>query len=259
MHHIFVENKNIDFANATVTLNAKDDYYNYNHLVNSLRVKINENILCSVEPFITSFDYKTKVIKINKEEIELLIEENVEGRELPIKVNLYQGLCKSDKFEHIIEKAVELGASEVVPLNAKNCIVKMDTNEKKLNAKLERYNKIAKSAAEQSKRHIIPKVVAPVDFLNLATFNKENVFNILFYENENEISKTKKALQEIKRNIINKEILINVFIGPEGGWTDDEVNEAIKSKFYILSLGKRILRTETASFAALSLIAYEFE
>ena len=256
MHHIFVNDKNVNISNKIIEISAKDDFENYNHLANALRVKLGEFVLCSVEPFTTSFDYKTKVIGIDKENILLQIEESVEGRELPITVNLYQGLCKSDKLEFIIEKAVELGAKTIIPLETKNSVVKFDINEKKSLSKIERYNKISKSAAEQSKRHIIPEVLKPKDFINLEILKNENVFNLLFYENENDITKTRKVLDKIKNT---KDAIVNIFVGPEGGWTDEEVKFAKENNFYILTLGSRILRTETAAITALSIVAYEIE
>lgn len=263
MHHIFVNPKNVDIENKLIIISKTFDIENYNHLANSLRIKLKENILCSVLQFISSFDYKCSVESIDKDSIALKIEEEIKSKELGININLYQGFTKSDKFEYIIEKAVELGVHKIIPVNNEYSIVKYSESDKKLETKINRFNKIAKSAAEQSKRHIIPKVSNPIDFVQLSKLkNGVNSYNILFYENANGICETKKIIFEIKNKIINlsdEKCEINVIIGPEGGFSESEINIAKDSLFYILSLGDRILRTETASLTALSILMYEFD
>jgi 16S rRNA (uracil1498-N3)-methyltransferase len=263
MHHIFVKANFVDLDNKLITVDKTDDFENYNHLVNSLRVKVGEQVLCSVMPFISTFDYKTSVTSIDKEKVSLKIEESVEGNELPVKLNLYQGLAKSDKLEFIIEKAVELGVASVVPLVVKNAVVKIDKDDKKYQNKNIRYNKIARSAAEQSKRHVIPEVYEPLT-IKEAINNTKNDYNIVFYENANDINYTKEVIELIKKDMISKTSAegtsqVNIFIGPEGGYTEDEISEMKSAGFYILTLGKRILRTETAALAAITLFMYEFE
>ena len=180
MHHIFVDKKETSLDDKLIIIDNNSDYENYNHLVNSLRIKEGEFVLCSLNPFISSFDYKTKVISIDKNEVRLGIEEETKANELDVEINLYQGLCKSDKFEFIIEKAVELGVHRIIPIDTEYTVVKLDQNEKKLNAKLDRFNKIAKSAAEQSKRHYIPEVLRPLSFDKIKNFDLNNFYNILF-------------------------------------------------------------------------------
>lgn len=255
MHHIFVDKKEASLDDKLIIIDNNSDYENYNHLVNSLRIKEGEFVLCSLNPFISSFDYKTKVISIDKNEVRLGIEEETKANELDVEINLYQGLCKSDKFEFIIEKAVELGVHRIIPIDTEYTVVKLDQNEKKLNAKLDRFNKIAKSAAEQSKRHYIPEVLKPLSFNQLENMDLNNFYNVLFYENAKSIDETRSCIKTIKDN----KKPVNIFIGPEGGFSDKEIEKVQKLDFKILTLGKRILRTETAAVTALSILMYEFE
>ena len=260
MHHIFVENDYVDLDKKLIIINGDEDFDNYNHLANSLRVRLNESVLCSVMPFVSAFDYKTRVIEIDNKKIVLQIDEKVECSELMIKLNLYQGLAKADKIEYIIEKAVELGVSSITPLIVTNAIVKIDKEDKKYLNKINRYTKISKSAAEQSKRHIVPNINMPLT-IEEAIQKTKNDYNIVFYENAEGMEYTKKIIRSIKDemqgNSSSKEI--NIFIGPEGGYTDEEIQKMRESGFYILTLGKRILRTETAALVAITLFMYEFE
>ena len=260
MHHIFIKENQIRVNDKEIEINKNDDFNNYNHLANVLRVKNGEYILCSVESFKMPFDYKSKVMSLDENSILLEIEEKTDANELPVSVNLYQGITKSDKFEFIIEKATELGVKEIFPLSTKFCVAKIEEDKK--GKKLERYNKISKSAAEQSKRHIIPEVKEPISFNNMVTkINSENNVNLLFYENVDGIENTKNIIENIKTKMNNniKDLTVNVIIGPEGGFSEEEINLAKDNNINILSLGKRILRTETAAAAALSIIMYELE
>lgn len=260
MHHIFVNENIVDLPNKTIRLSKDDDFEVFNHLVKSLRVNVKEQILCSVVPFESTFDYLCEVTNVDAENVTLSIKEEVVSRELPVKINLYQGISKSDKLEFIIEKAVELGANSITPISTEYCIAKID--EKKSDKKLDRFNKIAKSAAEQSKRHIIPKVNEPlkyVDLLNeIISISDKAVYNLLFYENADGITGTKKVVQEIKKDLnSDKDIIVNVIIGAEGGFSEKEIEMARAKGLSILSLGERILRTETAAVTALSILMYE--
>ena len=260
MHHIFVNENIVDLPNKTIRLSKDDDFEVFNHLVKSLRVNIKEQILCSVVPFESTFDYLCEVTNVDAENVTLSIKEEVVSRELPVKINLYQGISKSDKLEFIIEKAVELGANSITPISTEYCIAKID--EKKSDKKLDRFNKIAKSAAEQSKRHIIPKVNEPLRFVDLlneiSSISNKAVYNLLFYENADGITGTKNVVQEIKQDLnSDKDIVVNVIIGAEGGFSEKEIEMARAKGLSILSLGERILRTETAAVTALSILMYE--
>ena len=260
MHHIFVNDNIVDLPNKVMRLSKDDDREVFNHLVNSLRINKGEQILCSVVPFASTFDYRCEVSNVDSENVELIIKEEMKSRELPVNINLYQGISKADKLEFIIEKAVELGVSSITPLSTEYCIAKID--EKKSGKKIDRFNKIAKSAAEQSKRHIIPKVNEPLKFSDLVNeignTSEKNIYNLLFYENADGITGTKNVIKEIKHDLGNKsDVSVNVIIGPEGGFSESEIDMAKQSRFSILSLGDRILRTETAAVTALSILMYE--
>ncbi len=257
MHHIFINENEIDLSNKKITIKSESE--NYHHLIKSLRIKKNEHVLCSVVPFSSSFDYRAVVNDIKDDSIILLVEENVEGNELPANIHLYQGISKYDKLEFVIEKAVELGANTITPISTEYCVAKID--DKKTEKKIDRFNKISKSAAEQSKRHIIPEIEEPIEFkkMILELSNKQG-FNLLFYENASGITETKKILSKIIDSIrsgTDKNIDINVIIGPEGGFSEKEIEMAKNANINILSLGNRILRTETAAITALSILMYE--
>ena len=150
-----------------------------------------------------------------------------------------------------------------MPLIVKNAVVKIDKDDKKYQNKNIRYNKIARSAAEQSKRHVLPEVCEPLT-IKEAINNTKNDYNIVFYENANDINYTKEVIELIKKDMISKTSAegtsqVNIFIGPEGGYTEEEISEMKSAGFYILTLGKRILRTEKAANAAITLFMYEFE
>ena len=178
--------------------------------------------------------------------------ESMEQRELPVKITLLQGIPKSDKLEMIIQKAIELGVSEIIPVKTKRVVVKID--EKKVDAKVSRWNAIAESAAKQSKRSIVPKVLKPQTVENALETVKDYSVKLLPYENAQGIKKTRSILDSLdtKNNIA-------VFIGPEGGFEEDEVKKATDFGFDVITLGRRILRTETAGLALLGNIMIRLE
>ena len=172
--------------------------------------------------------------------------------ELPAKITLFQGLPKGDKVEYIIQKAVELGVYRIVLVDTKRTVVKLD--EKKASKKMERYNAIALSAAKQAKRSIIPKVEGVLS-LKEALKDAQELDEILIpYENAEGIS----YAREVVKNLKEKES-IGVFIGPEGGFAEEEVEKAKEQGAKCITLGKRILRTETAALTALSILMFELE
>ena len=168
--------------------------------------------------------------------------------ELSVKVDLYQGIPKSDKMEAIIQKSVELGVNTIFPVNMKNCIAKI----KDENKKQERWQKISESAAKQSKRNIIPSIEKSVNIDFICNNIKNYDLVIIAYENEENI--TIKDI--LKENKIEK---IAIVVGPEGGLTENEVDKLINSGAKVATLGKRILRTETAPITMLSMIMYEYD
>ena len=243
MYHFFVEEKQVNGENAYIS--GSD----VNHIVNVLRMKIGEELLISVKG---DWDYLCKIEEIENDRVNLKLLESMEQRELPIKLTLLQGIPKSDKLEMIIQKAIELGVSNIIPVKTNRVVVKID--EKKTQAKVNRWNAIAESAAKQSKRSIIPKVLKPQTIDNALEIVKDYGVKLLPYENADRIKKTKDIL-----NSLDSKNNIAVFIGPEGGFEEAEVKKSTDSGFEVITLGKRILRTETAGLALLSNIMIRLE
>ena len=216
------------------------------HAIKSLRVNIGEKIiLCDKN----SIDYICAVEEINNGELYLsVIKSQACTSEPDIQVTLYQALPKSDKMDLIVQKAVELGVFKVVPIITSRCISK--PNEKSRIKKVDRWKKISKEAAKQSGRGIIPEILAPIDFdkaiLNIKNYDK----TLIFYENGG---------TTIKKCLNASPTKIAIFIGPEGGFEKEEISLSKSYGAEISTLGPRILRTETASLASLSIIMNTFD
>ena len=180
-----------------------------------------------------------------------ILEKEAESTELPCRIYLFQGLPKNDKMEWIIQKTVELGVYEVIPVAMKNCVVKLD--DKKAKSKVMRWQAIAESAAKQSKRSLIPEVKMPMSYKEAVAYAKELDVKLVPYENEHGMAGTKAAMEQIKKGES-----IAVFIGPEGGFAPEEI-ALVQDEMQLISLGKRILRTETAGIAALAILGYQLE
>ena len=174
------------------------------------------------------------------------------GYELSSKIYLFQGLPKADKMELVIQKAVELGAFEVIPVAMKRSVVKLDA--KKAESKVKRWNAIAESAAKQSKRSILPQVSDVVTFAQAVKMAENCQIKLLPYECADGMEKTKRLIENITPGQD-----IAVFIGPEGGFDLDELELAKEAGCEIITLGKRILRTETAGMMLLSVLMYHLE
>ena len=222
------------------------------HISNVLRLKKEDEILvCTKEE---GSNYEAKIIEISKEYIKCkLLEKNTETVESNVNVDIYQGLPKADKMEYIIQKATEIGVRNIYPVKMERCVVKLDS--KSEIKKIDRWNKIAEVAAKQSKRDFIPKVENVINIENIC--QNANKYDIILIAYENEEGNTiKKELKNLDRN---KELKIAVVIGPEGGIASKEVEELTLTGAKTVTLGKKILRTETASLVILSDIIYEFE
>ena len=243
MYHFFVSEEQINGENAYI------EGSDVNHIANVLRMKPGEELLISVKG---DWDYLCKIVDIDAERVSLKVLESMEQRELPVNITLLQGIPKSDKLEMIIQKAVELGVSEIIPVKTKRVVVKIE--EKKQASKVNRWNAIAESAAKQSKRSIIPKVSEPMSIDNALEIVKDFGVKLIPYENADGIDKTRKILDSMDKT---KDIA--VFIGPEGGFEEVEVERIKNSGFEVITLGKRILRTETAGLALLSNIMIRLE
>ena len=244
MHHFFVERELITDEGILLTDS------NYNHAVNVLRLREGERIIIS-DP--DGVDYMCSVEEICREArggtgpylraaVGEICEEN---HELPAEVVLFQCLPKSDKMELIIQKAVELGVTEIVPVISARCISRPDT--KSLARKTERWNKIALQSAQQSRRGIIPCVRPTVTFSQAVETLSEKDCNIIFYECGG------KRTGEILPPDVEK---INIFIGSEGGFEEKEVSQVIARGGTPATLGRRVLRCETAPLCAVSIIMY---
>lgn len=233
-----------DFNNNEIT---SDDVF---HIRNVMRNKIGDNILIGFN----NKTYLAEIISISSDKVKYeIIEEKIGNNELPVFVSIFQGYPKGDKLEDIIKHGTEMGAYEFYPVLMKRCVFKLE--EKKKDSKLQRFRKIAKEAAEQSYREIIPNVV---DILSLKQidFSKYD-YKILCYEESaknNENSNFKNIIKNLK-----KDDKIAVLIGPEGGIDEFEVKYLESIGFIPCALGKRILRTETVYAYALSAISYEME
>jgi len=243
MYHFFVSEEQINGENAYI------EGSDVNHIANVLRMKPGEELLISVKG---DWDYLCKIVDIETDRVNLKVLESMEQRELPVNITLLQGIPKSDKLEMIIQKAVELGVSEIIPVKTKRVVVKID--EKKVDTKVNRWNAIAESAAKQSKRSIIPKVYEPMSIDNALEIVKDFGVKLIPYENADGIDKTRRILDNM-----DKTKNIAVFIGPEGGFEESEVERIKNSGFEVITLGKRILRTETAGLALLSNIMIRLE
>ena len=222
-----------------------------NHIKNVLRMKIGEEI--AVSNGVDGREYRCEVAQLLTDEVVCklrFIKEN--DVELPAQVYLFQGLPKADKMELIIQKAVELGAYSVIPVATRRSIVKLD--DKKAAAKQNRWQGIAEAAAKQSKRKIIPKIEKVMSFAEALEMAKELEVRLIPYELAEDMSHTKEIIERIREGQ-----KIAIFIGPEGGFDETEIALASEVGVEPITLGKRILRTETAGMTVLAWLMYHLE
>lgn len=243
MHNFFVDENGRQ--NGCYIISGND----YNHIKNVLRMNCGETFLVSVNGksdlcSLESFEGESVIARI--------IEEDYQNTSLPCKIILFQGLPKSDKMELIIQKTVELGVEEIIPVEMSRCVVKLDDKKKK--SKTQRWQSISESAAKQSKRTVIPQVCDAISFKQALKKAAELDHIIIPYENENGMKATKEALEQIKSGDT-----IGIFIGPEGGFEESEIEAAISAGGKSVSLGKRILRTETAAITAVGMCMLHIE
>ena len=241
-----------------VNRQANDDRFfiveeDRHHIVKVMRMQIGDQIIC-VDP-----EGKQAVCRLAEITDESVVADVVQWKdevtELPISITIASGLPKGDKLEWIIQKGTELGAHQFLPFAAKRSVVKWD--EKKAAKKIERWQKIAKEAAEQSHRAFMPEIVSPMSFKELLTKSKDFNYKLAAFEDESRNGETSVFSSTLKK--INKgESLLLVF-GPEGGLANEEVQLLKEHGFGLCGLGPRILRTETAPLYALAAISYHFE
>ena len=170
-----------------------------------------------------------------------------------MRITLFQGMPKKDKLELIIQKAVELGACEIVPVMTKRTVVKL-SEEKKINKRLERWQSIAYAAAKQCDRGIIPTVHKPVSYEEALAMADQLDYNVIPYELQTGMEEARKIV-----NQACKQRSLGIFIGPEGGFEPEEVERAMTRNIHPMTLGKRILRTETAGMALLSILMFQMQ
>ena len=220
-----------------------------NYLKNVMRLNVGDEIVVMDSK---SKEYTSKILSVNGDMITAeLVEERHPKSEPKVQITIAQGIPKGPKMELVVQKATELGAIRIIPVMMERSIPKFDKDKEQ--AKVNRWQKIAKEAAEQSGRLIIPFVDPVKPFKDLFLLKKDIDLCVLLWEMEKE-NMIKKVLQE-HRGI--KHLL--VVIGPEGGFSHEEVESAKAAGFITASLGSRIVRTETASIAVLSILEYEFE
>lgn len=233
-------------AGTSITLTGGD----VNHIRNVLRLKPGEQILISDG---RGRDYYCRISDIDGEYVVADIEDVCDNfAELPVEVTLFQGYPKSDKMDLIVQKMVELGVHRIVPVFTARTVVKLDA--KKAAKKTERYNSIAESAAKQSGRGLIPEVLTPVTFAHAIEMASELDMNIIPYEEAEGLEYSRKVLSEI-----HGKKSLGIFIGPEGGFSRDEVEQAMAAGAKSITLGHRILRTETAGLAVMSIVMFEID
>lgn len=246
MYRFFVKQEQIDMEEKKIHITGSD----VNHIKNVLRMRQGETILISAGD---NLEYTCLVSEMEAEEVIADISYVQEvGMELPSKIYLFQGLPKSDKMELIIQKAVELGAAEIVPMATKRAVVKLDA--KKAAKKVQRWNEIAKSAAKQSKRGLIPEVKPVMSFKEAVEYGKSMDMLLIPYEDAKGIAHSREVVEAVK----DKKSL-GIYIGPEGGFPEEEVSLAMKAGAEPVTLGHRILRTETAGMTLLSILMFMLE
>lgn len=220
-----------------------------NHIKNVLRMRPGEEIRVSSE---NGQDHFCRITEITDEFVQADILRPAENTELPCPIYLFQALPKGDRMETVIQKAVELGVYEIIPVEMKYCVVRLDA--KKAQAKVKRWQAIAESAAKQSKRSRIPHICEPVNIKQALAYAKKTGGTFLVpYENERGMAATKDALTGLETGEP-----ISIMIGPEGGFAPEEI-EMVRSEAKVISLGKRILRTDTAAIAMLSVLMLYLE
>lgn len=246
MQRFFVEPHQIDEEAHQIHITGSD----VNHISNVLRMKTGEELWISDG---SKYEYRCTIESFEPDEVLLHIVYSQEPEyELPCRIYLFQGLPKADKMELIIQKAVELGAYEIIPVETKRCVVKLDG--KKSAKKTARWQQIAESAAKQSKRMLIPDVHEVLTFREALKYAESMDVRLVPYELARGMQETKEILAGIEPGQS-----VGIFIGPEGGFEEKEIEAAIEGGAKPITLGRRILRTETAGLAILSVLMFQLE
>ena len=245
MYQFFVEPSQI--MGKRIVIQGSD----VNHIKNVLRMRVGEEI--AVSNGVDGREYRCGIEEFAADEVICslrFIKED--GVELPSKIYLFQGLPKADKMELIIQKAVELGAYEIIPVAAKRCVVKLD--EKKAAGKRSRWQGIAEAAAKQSKRGIIPQIREVMNMKQAIAFAQQMDVRLIPYELAEDMGHTRELIGAVRPGQS-----VAIFIGPEGGFEEAEIQEALQAGIEPITLGRRILRTETAGMTVLAWLGYLLE
>lgn len=241
MHRFFID-KPVKLEDRVIIIDNEKDV---NHITRALRVGIGEKLeVCDNggREFIVEVDAMDEVVSTT------IIKENLVERESHLEIDLYQGLAKGSKMETIVQKSVELGVHKIIPMTTKRAIVKLDA--KTETKKIDRWQKIANEAGKQSKRSLIPEVSSVLHIKNFSEVVSEYDLVLVAYELESDGS-----LKSVLKSVNAEKVA--VLIGPEGGFDEDEISELLKLGVKSVSLGPRILRTETAGPMCLSILQYE--
>ena len=247
MYQFFVEPGQINLNDKSVIIVGPD----VNHIKNVLRMKAGEEL--SVSNGQDGREYRCGILSVEDGRICCGLRFIKEAQvELPARIHLFQALPKGDKMEFIVQKAVELGVYGIVPVAAKRCVVKLDA--RKAAARRARWQGIAEAAAKQSRRAVIPQVAEVTDFARAVRTAAAMEVRLIPYEMAQDMSRTKRLLEGLRPGQDAA-----VFIGPEGGFEEGEIALALENGLEPVTLGRRILRTETAGLTVLSWIMYLLE
>lgn len=243
MHRFFADNDTI--GTNSITIHGED----VNHITKVLRLRAGDTIIISDGE---KYEYECSIKSQNKKSVVCSI---INKREIisepPLKVHLYQGIPKGTKFDLIIQKCTELGIETIIPVDTERVVVRL-RGDNDISNKITRWRRIAEEAAKQSGRGVVPSVSEPLMFKDAIERFKEYDLVIMPYEKENTIGL--KQILQARYNINNAAI----FIGPEGGFSPGEVCMAEEAGAVAVTLGPRILRTETAGFTCLACLMYEY-
>lgn len=244
MYRFFVRPEQIRDGNIEIT---GDDVH---HIRQVLRMRPGEEVLVSSGD---DWEYTCRITALEDERVSAqILDVQKPGRELTSRLYLFQCIPKGDKMEWIIQKAVELGVYQIIPVASRRCVVKLDG--KKAESRLARWNAVAASAAKQSKRMIVPGVMPLQNFSEALHRAEELDVRLIPYERAEGMAATRRLLGQIRPGQS-----VGILIGPEGGFEEEEVKAAEQAGFCSVTLGKRILRTETAGITALSILMYLLE
>ena len=242
MHRFFADERGV--VQGAAYLNAEDA----GHALRVLRLESGDEVELVCAPA----RYRAKIDSTEGGEVRLRVIEKLRDTEAQTRVTLYQGLPKADKMELIVQKAVELGVYQVIPVAMKRSVVRLD--DKKAAKKADRWNSIAESAAKQAGRSRIPEVTMPLSYKEALKMAEELDVTLFPYELAGGMEVTREVIRQIKSGQS-----VGIFIGPEGGFEPEEVDAAVSMGAKVITLGKRILRTETAGLATLAVLMFELE